>query len=241
MEILKTTPKGKSAGTFAVLSTIFLLVAGIAYLNVPYEQKLIIFSESYFSSFLYQPQPYFFFWTDMFAHAMLMIGVISCFKHIDTRLNNTFFSWVSTLAIIGYTLMGLTYISRLYYMPNIANAFLNGTSATKDTIVALGTMEFDKFIMSYSFAALWFFTVGIASIKYKLFNKLLIIMSFINGAGYIVGLVGYLIRERALTTASSCLVVCFPVWAVSLLFSFKKASTADSEASTGKKKYGKAV
>jgi hypothetical protein len=228
MENTQVIKWGKSTGKFALLSTLFLLIAGIAYINVPYAQKLIIFSEKYFNSFHKQPLPYFLFWSDMFVYAMLMIGVISCFKFIDNRLNNSFFSWVSILATIGYTLMGLTYISRLYYMPNVTNAFLNGTLATRDTIVALGTMEFDKFIMSYGFAAFWFYTVGISSIKYKLFNKLMILMCFVIGSGYVLALTGYLIRERVLTTLSSCMVICFPIWTITVFMSLKKLSISDA-------------
>jgi hypothetical protein len=223
MENDQALKKGKFTGILALLASIFLLIAGIAYLNVPYVQKLIIFSEKYFNSFHEQPMPYFLFWSDMFIYAMLMIGVVYCFQFIDKRLNNGIFSLISILAIIGYMLMGLTYISRLYYMPNVTKAFLEGTVATRDTIVALGTMEFDKFIMSYGFAGIWFFTVAIFSIRYKLLNKLIILLSFVIGFGYILALSGYLIRERILTTTSSCMVICLPIWAIMVFMTLKKS------------------
>ena len=109
--------------------------------------------------------------------------------------------------------MGLTYISRLYYMPNVTNAFLSSSEGTRETIVALGTMEFDKFIMSYGFACIWFLTVAILTVKYKLFNKVFAVLSFITSAGYAIALIGYFVRTRVLTTCSSCLVIIFPIWA----------------------------
>lgn len=203
-----------AVGKFSLLSALFLVLAGISYVNVPYEQKLIIFSKSYFESFNQNLVPYFGFWISMFIQAMFMIGVLLFFKKINHKLEESpVFTWISTLAIIGYMLMGLTYISRLYYMPNVTNAYLNSSAGTQETIVALGTMEFDKFIMSYGFSSLWFITLAIYSIRYKLFNKAITTLSVIVSLGYVVALLGYFIRTRILTTGSSCLVILFPIWA----------------------------
>lgn len=214
--------KGKiAAGRFAILSCIFLVLAGISYIFVPYEQKLIIFSKSYFESFKSSPMAYYGFWSGMFIQAMLMIGLMLNFRKINKKFQSPLFVWISTLGIIGYSLMGLTYISRLYYMPNVTNAYLNSSAGTQETIVALGTMEFDKFIMSYGFASLWFLTVAILSIKNKLFNKIFVVLTLITSAGYAIALIGYFVRTRVLTTCSSCLVIIFPIWAV-MLYKFIK-------------------
>ena len=80
---LETRKFKLAAGRFAVLSCIFLVLAGISYIFVPYEQKLIIFSESYFKSFNDAPFAYYGFWSGMFIQAMLMIGLLINFKKIN--------------------------------------------------------------------------------------------------------------------------------------------------------------
>lgn len=219
---LETKKTVKFVGKLVIFAAIFLVVAGISYINVPYEQKLILFSDKYFNSFNQNPYPYFGFWFFMFLQAMCMIGIVSLFRYLEDKLNTPFFYWISKLAIFGYLLMGLTYISRLYYMPEICAEYLAGSDTVKEVVIANGTMEFDKFLMSFGFASLWFLVLGILSVKYHLFNLEIRILNFVCAFGYCVGLVGYFVQERILTTSSSVLVIFFPVWAYSLYRFCKK-------------------
>lgn len=219
--VLEKNEAIKFIGKLAIFAAIFLIIAGVAYVLVPYEQKLILFSESYFESFHKLPYPYFFFWFFMFLQAMVMIGIVSMFSNLDTKFNAPFFYWISKLAMLGYLLMGLTYISRLYYMPKVTREYFEGSDVVKEVIIADGTMEFDKFLMSFGFAALWFFVLGVYSVKYKLFNRVLRILNFVCSFGYGIALVGYFVQERVLTTSSSVLTCFFPIWSYSL-YSYTK-------------------
>lgn len=204
--------ESKWVGIFALLSTVFLLVAGVAYLNVPYEQKLIIFSQRYFDSFSQTPWPYYIFWSGMILHAMFMIGVISCFRKISHALHHDVFKFVSILAIIGYSIMMLTYASRLHYMPRITHAFMAGDETTKTVIIALGTMEFDKFILAFLLSSVWFFTLSVLSYTHKIMHKAIIWVQVLIGSGYLCGLIGYLAQIRTLISILMILFLLFPVW-----------------------------
>lgn len=207
---------------FLVIITLLILGAGGAYVLVPYDQKLILFSESYFVSFSQNPYPYYCFWGCMSLMALFMIGLVINFKYIEKKLDTPLFNWMSTLAVIGYALMALTYVSRLYYMPETTKIFFESSSIVREVIIALGTMEFDKFIMSYGISAAWFLSVGILSVRNKAFNKTIRLLSFIISFGYLNGLFGYFIQTRIMTTFTSILVIIFPVWSILIISYLRK-------------------
>ena len=107
-------------------------------------------------------------------------------------------------------------------MPKVTNEYLSGSDTVKEVVIANGTMEFDKFLMSFGFSSIWFFTLAIYSVKYKLFNKSVRILNFVCSFGYFIGLLGYFIQTRILTTASSILVLVFPIWAYGIYRYSKK-------------------
>ncbi|SFU54154.1 hypothetical protein SAMN05216540_103237 [Butyrivibrio sp. M55] len=211
-------------GRMVLLATLFLVIAGVGYIFVPYDQKLILFSDKYFKSFKELPYFYYIFWTFMFLQASVMIGVVSMFHCVHEELNTPLFVWISRLSTLGYLLMGLTYVSRLYYMPKVTREYLGGSDIVKEVVIAGGTMEFDKFLMSFGFASLWFFTLAIYSVRCKLFNVAIRVINFVCAFGYFIGLLGYFVQTRILTTGSSILVIIFPVWAIEMYKYCKKVA-----------------
>lgn len=227
--MLKKEESVKFIGKAVLFAALCLVIAGISYIFVPYDQKLILFSDKYFVSFKAFPYTYFMFWFFMFLQAMIMIGIVSLFNNLDDSLNTPFFYWSSKLTTFGYLLMGLTYISRLYYMPKVTSEYLSSSDNVREVIIANGTMEFDKFLMSFGFASIWFLTVAILSIKNNLFNLPIKILNFVCSFGYCIGLVGYFVQARILTTSSSILVIFFPIWAISISRYSKKELTIKSK------------
>lgn len=219
--------KSDAAFIFAVLSAVFLLIAGAGYMFVPEIQKLIIFQSAFFESFRSTPAPYFVFWGGMFVHAVFMIGVINSMRSVNRAFTDAYFSWVSILGIVGYSVMALTYISRMDYIPRMTNAFLEGSAATQETIVSMETMEFDSFVMSYGFAALWFVSFGLYAIRHRIAHAGIAFVSFVIGLGYLLGLIGYLVGNAVLTTMTAAVVFIFPLWTLLNIFHFKQGRSSE--------------
>ena len=200
----------KHAKAFIVVAVLAIIIAVTCYQLAPIEQRFLIYRNVFFESFLKTPWFFEGFWIFMAIHAVAMMGVLISF--FNTRERSTFWQWHLGVGIIGYTLMCLTYVSRIYQVPKMGRAYVTASDEIRKVIETYGILEFDFFNIAYGFPALWFAVFGIIVLKQ---HRILGISAICISLGYIVSVIGYLARISSwLTASSSAAFVFFLLFAV---------------------------
>jgi hypothetical protein len=200
----------KCAKAFILVAALAIIIAVTCYQLAPIEQRFLIYRKVFFESFLKTPWFFEGFWIFMAIHAVAMMGVLISF--FNTREKGTFWQWHLGVGIIGYTLMCLTYVSRIYQVPKMAQAYVTGSDEIQKVIETYGILEFDFFNIAYGFPSLWFAVFGLVVLKQ---HRILGISAMCISLGYIVSIIGYLARISSwLTASSSAAFIFFIIFAV---------------------------
>ncbi len=195
--------------SYLVIALLTIVAACTCYQLAPITQRFLVFRKAFFDSFAHAPWFFEGFWFFMSLHAIAMLGVLLCFFN-TRREKHPFWQWHLSVGMIGYTFMCLTYVSRLYFVPKMTLAYLQGGPTVRSIIETYGIAEFDFFNIAFGFPAIWFIVFGLCAAKNY---RLLAVSSWLIGIGYVFSIYGYLTRVSiVLGVSSAAAIVFFIIW-----------------------------
>ena len=201
------------AGILAIIMGILYLAVGLNYLFMPEAQKEYLRPE-FWPSFAEQPT-FGYIQSVVFALiAVLALGLMPIVTKLAGGEISRFLRWMMILGMLGYVVHAVEEIRTMALAMRIADAYIQGDTATKSAIAALGLQHLDPLhIFKFGLVGLWILVVNLVGLARKTFPAVLAILGIIGAVAFWIDLVGNVFQAVVLVTASSITAIILgPIW-----------------------------
>jgi hypothetical protein len=125
-----------------------------------------------------------------------------------------FLRWMMILGMLGYVVHAVEEIRTMALAMRIADAYIQGDTAAKSAIAALGLQHLDPLhIFKFGLVGLWILVVNLVGLARKTFPAVLAILGIIGAVAFWIDLVGNVFQAVVLVTASSITAIILgPIW-----------------------------
>jgi hypothetical protein len=203
----------RAAGIIAIIMGILYLTVGVNYLFMPEAQKEYLRPE-FWPSYADNPTSAYVQSVAFSLIAVLALVLMPLVTKIAGGQITRFLRWMLLLGTIGYAVHALEEIRAMALATRIADAYVNGDTATQSAIVALGLQDLDPLhVFKFGFVGLWIFAVNVAGLSRRTFPAVLALLGILGALAYWVDLVGNVFQLVPLvTTASVTAIIVGPIW-----------------------------
>jgi hypothetical protein len=146
--------------------------------------------------------------------ALLVLGLIPIVTKLAGGEISWFLRWMMLLGMLGYVVHAVEEIRTMALATRIADAYVEGDSATKSAIAALGLQHLDPLhIFKFGLVGLWILVVNLYGLAKKTLPVVLCIVGVIGAVAFWIDLVGNVFQAVVLvTTASITAIILGPIW-----------------------------
>jgi hypothetical protein len=215
------------AGILAIILGILYLLVGANFLFMPEAQKEYLQPE-FWPSFAEQPASGY---TQSIAFALiafLALGVMPIVTKLAGGEITRFLRWMMLLGMLGYIVHAVEELRTMALATRIADAYVQGDSATKAAITALGLQHLDPLhVFKFGLVGLWIFAVNITGLTRRTFPAVLAILGILGAVAFWIDLVGNAFQVVPLVTAASITAIILgPVWFIWMGITISKKAAA---------------
>lgn len=212
---MKDNSLSRFGGMCSILVGISYVVAGIAYLLVPAEQKAVGDPAAFLSSFAQHPTVATLEYRAFALGAALAIAVVLAVSERVRSAHQGWVRWTSSLATVGFAVTAIHYFRYVALYPGRAAAYVAADTATKAALAAnqsLMSMDPDGWLM-FGGVGLWLLVVNLLALRGNIWPKALAYVGIAGAIAYwfvVAGLV--LLVEVFVTIAAAAAVILGPIW-----------------------------
>jgi hypothetical protein len=218
----------KVAGILAIIIGVLYLLMGVNYLFIPEAQKEYLRPE-FWPSFAEQPISGYIQSIIFAVIGFLALGLIPVITKLAGGEVSGFLRWMMFLGMLGFSVHIIEELRSIALTTRIADAYVNGDTATKSAITALGLQHIDPlFIFKFGLVGLWIFVVNFYGLAKKSLPTILSILGIIGAVAFWISLVGNVLQAVSLITIGAITAIILgPIWFIwmGILLS-KKGHTA---------------
>jgi hypothetical protein len=217
----------RAAGIISIVMGILYLAVGTNYLFMPQAQQEYLRPE-FWQSFAQQPISGYVQSIAFALIAFLALGLMPIVTTIAGGTITRFLRWMMVLGMLGYVVHAVEELRTMVLATRIADAYVEGDSATRTAIVALGLQHLDPLhIFKFGLVGLWVLVVDLVGLVKKTFPTVLAIVGILGAAAFWTNLVGNVLQAVSLVTvASISAIILGPIWFIWMGFFIRK--NADS-------------
>lgn len=209
--------------SFCKFGALSSMVAGLSYLiiavmgfRIPETVTSFIASHDFFNQFeIYKLDFYNLKFLTVIAN-LSMIGVVCSYLSLCRDKFAGIVTFVSVLAIIGYSFGFYHSFVDLFEIPNLVNQYLNSPQSLRDVILAFGFTNPLLFCITHGLPGIWFLVVSFLGFSNKKIPKFLILLGLMWGVGNVLTAISYVFQLTTLIYFISMQVLVFaPLWGFS--------------------------
>ncbi len=214
---MKDNSIAKLGGTCAILVGISYLVIGVTFFMLPVEQQAG--GASTVAEFLESVAPdssmlVIQYWAFALG-ALLAIAVVTAVSDLVRSANEGLVRWTSTLAILGFAVVAVSFLVLQDHTPLLAAGFVEADESAQAAIGIIGTRSLDPDgWMGFGTVGLWFLVVNWLAMGGGQLPKGLTYVGLAGGLAYVLIVAGNVLSIPVLISIAAGLggVILGPIW-----------------------------
>jgi hypothetical protein len=225
---MKDNTLSRLAGICSILVGISYVVAGLAYLLVPAEQKTTANPAAFLTSFGQKPTASVLEYWAFALGAVLGIAVVLAISEKVRSANEGWVRWTSSIALVGFAVAATQYFRYIALNPERAAAYATGDGATRAALAANQSMvELDPGgWLAFGGVGLWFLVVNLLALRGNIWPKLLAYVGMAGAIAYWFVVAGNALDvEVFVTIAAAAAVILAPTWYIWAGLILRRASS----------------
>ena len=163
--MISSTRMDRFGGGAAIVLAVVTVLAAVAYVLLPAEQRLGVPGRQILPSFAANPMPL---QLEMGLLALMGVVGLAVVRPIRALLgrNDPLLRWASTLAIVGYAIGAVGNTLVMGKLPGIANAFVTADAAGQSAIAVFWRTTLDPWgLWQFGAVGLWLLVVGYVALR----------------------------------------------------------------------------
>src|SRR3990172_934414 len=212
---MKNNTMSRLGGACSMLVGVSYVMAGIAYLRVPAEQKAGVDPAAFLASFAQNPSMALLQYWAFALGAVLALAVVPSISEKVRSANEGWVRWTSYLALVGFAVAAIQYFRYVALYPARAEAFVNGDATTKAALAANQSMialDPNGWLV-FGGGGLWFLVVNLLAMRGNIWSKPLAYVGIVGAIAYWFVVAGFVLEvEVLITIAAVAAVIVAPIW-----------------------------
>jgi len=225
---MKNNTMSRLGGACSMLVGVSYVMAGIAYLLVPAEQKGGADPAAFLASFAQNPSMAMLQYWAFALGAVFALAVVPSISEKVRTANEGWVRWTSNLALVGFAVAAIQYFRYVALYPARAEAFVTGDAATKAALAAnqsLVAMDPNGWLV-FGGVGLWFLVVNLLAMRGNVWPKPLAYVGIVGAIAYWFVVAGFIFEAGVLITiAAAAAVIVAPIWYIWTGLILRQAST----------------
>jgi hypothetical protein len=151
-------------------------------------------------------------------------------RHVHGRDMRELFRAVTVYGLVGYGFLAVSFLTLFARAPRMAQAYVNGSQATKDAMEAIGLPELDpNGWIVFGGVATWVIVSTIIAVRARLINRVVAGFGFLWGIGFWATVFADATSFEPLNLfAATASAIAAPVWGIALGRQLIKAAPPDT-------------
>ncbi len=225
---MKDNTLSRLGGICSILVGISYVVAGIAYLLVPAEQKAGADPAAFLTSFAQNPSMSTVEYWAFALGAVLALAVVLAISEKVRSANEGWVRWTSSLALVGFAVAAIQYFRYVALYPGRAAAYATADAATKAALAANQSMmalDPDGWL-AFGGVGLWFLVVNLLALRGNIWPKPLAYVGIAGAIAYWFVVAGFALEVGVFVTiAAAAAVIVGPIWYIWAGLILRRASS----------------
>ncbi len=207
----------KLGGITAIAMGVLYLLVGLIYVLTPADQKAYMDFARFWPSFAEIPVFGVMQSVVWFLIGILALAAVPAISRLISLECGELLCWMKRLGLFGFAVGALQEIRSAALSVRIAQAYVTGSEAVKNSIIATqGVQGLDPlFVFAFGFVGLWFFSYNLTALLRGTLPKVLSIIGIAGGVAYWLALIGNVFQIiPIIIVAAIAAIVIAPIWLI---------------------------